>query len=260
MSEDTKVFVVVLALIAIAVPIFYFACFHSGFGDQTTFGTFGDFFGGTIGALTALISVVLIYHTYIQQVEISQKQYQQNQRMSFEQNFFNLLQVQRDITKSIMIEQQNPQNTVEQIKYEGYKAIYKIVGDVKISMSQLYYENDLKNWDFERIRRQIDILYSNVLIAYGDLTLGHYFRHLYHILRYIELAEVENKKVYRDFLQAQMSNEELFLLFFDSLSNYGYPKMYNVVSDGLLENLRYTEFDYFRVLCAKCYPNTKFKN
>ena len=259
MSGKTTVFIIALALGLIAISIFYFTCFHGSFGNQAVFGAFGDYFGGTIGAITALVSVVLIYFTYQQQVGISLKQFQQNKKMSFEQNFFNLLQVQRDLTKSIVIERKNPLNTAKSVKYEGYKAIEIIAEDVETSMMQFSLEPNLESLEFEEIRKKVDLLYKDVLDAYGELTLGHYFRHLYHILKYIQSSDIDDKKLYMDFLQAQMSNEELYMLFYDSLSEYGYPKMYNLVSNGLLENLRYSEFEYFSILCNKCYPNTNFK-
>ena len=49
------------------------------------------------------------------------------------------------------------------------------------------------------------------------------------------------------------------LLFYDALSDYGYPKMYNLIKGGMLENVSYTEFDYFKILCEKCYPSIEFK-
>ena len=79
-------------------------------------------------------------------------------------------------------------------------------------------------------------------------VIGHYFRHLYHILSFLskekksrieEASEkinhsIDNEiKKFADFVQAQVSTYELFLLFYNALEH---PKM-----RGLM-----IEFDFFK--------------
>ena len=254
------ILIVLLIVLILAILFVYFCTFHYGLSNSNAdFGTFGDYFGGTIGAIMSLISVVLIYITYREQVEFSNTQFAQANKLAFHQNFFSLLNVQRDIIKSFEIRLTDPIETDKEVEYKGYAAIVKLDSDLKSSMSQFSYESDLENWDFEHIREKVNILYREVIEAYGDLTLGHYFRHLYHLLSFIDKNAVDDKKQYYDFVQSQMSNEELMLLFYDALSDYGYPKMYNLIKGGMLENVSYTEFDYFKILCEKCYPSIEFK-
>lgn len=87
------------------------------------------------------------------------------------------------------------------------------------------------------------------LIAYNYLfnkhinLLGHYFRHLYNILEFVEKyandksderkKEIINK--YSQFIQAQLSNSELALLFYNGLK---FDNMYQKICDfNLIENL-----------------------
>lgn len=82
------------------------------------------------------------------------------------------------------------------------------------------------------------------------INSGHYFRHLYRILKFIELNEtrelnmvrndeqlsVKNKYLeYAQFVQAQMSIEELLVIFYNS---FCFPKMKGMlIKYNLLENL-----------------------
>ena len=66
--------------------------------------------------------------------------------------------------------------------------------------------------------------------------VGHYYRHLHHILKHIATQNgIINKKKYFGFLQAQMSSFELMLLFYNSLISQELQKL--LVESNLLENL-----------------------
>ena len=63
--------------------------------------------------------------------------------------------------------------------------------------------------------------------------IGHYFRNLYQILRFINdsLAGVEDKKLYGRLVRAQLSSDELFLLFYNCLSEVGVKKFKPLVEE-----------------------------
>lgn len=81
-------------------------------------------------------------------------------------------------------------------------------------------------------------------------VIGHYFRHLYHILNFLNEKETERKKdkekteiveiekefrSYANFAQAQMSTPELFLTFYNTIV---YPKLEKLVKKyDFIENL-----------------------
>jgi len=70
--------------------------------------------------------------------------------------------------------------------------------------------------------------------------LGHYFRHLYHIVNFVEKADIgtEQKKTYIKILRAQLSNYELLLLAYNALHSYGSDKFYPLIEKyQLLKNL-----------------------
>jgi hypothetical protein len=66
--------------------------------------------------------------------------------------------------------------------------------------------------------------------------LGHYFRHLYQTIRYIDESKLKiDKYEYIKILRAQLSNHEQALLFFNSLSNLGIEWK----EKGLIENYHF---------------------
>ena len=68
--------------------------------------------------------------------------------------------------------------------------------------------------------------------------VGHYFRHLYHIIKFVKLSAVPNKKQYTSLVRAQLSSYEHVFLFYNCLSEMGYAKFKSLVEEfALLENM-----------------------
>lgn len=111
--------------------------------------------------------------------------------------------------------------------------------------------NEFKSLNNEdRISKLYQLFYSRYRYA-----IGHYFRHLYHIILFVKenklklkLNEFEGKK-YIDFIQAQMSSFELTLLYYNSLI---FPKMKDLIIEfNLLENLYEDELIKSSLKCIK---------
>ena len=66
--------------------------------------------------------------------------------------------------------------------------------------------------------------------------LAHYFRQLYHIIKFVDESEMEDKRRYTDFVQAQMDNDELVLLAYNGLNEHGENFKPLIEKYGLLEN------------------------
>lgn len=54
--------------------------------------------------------------------------------------------------------------------------------------------------------------------------IGHYFRNIYQVLKFIDTSELEQKQFYANLLRAQLSSDELALLFYNCLSHIGNEK------------------------------------
>ena len=79
----------------------------------------------------------------------------------------------------------------------------------------------------------------------GDL--GHYFRTLYHVIKFVDSCDllndgnekqtIKNKRRYTSIVRAQLSQYELALLFYNGVSDYGEEKFKPLIERyGLLEN------------------------
>ena len=68
--------------------------------------------------------------------------------------------------------------------------------------------------------------------------VGHYFRSLYHIIKFIDLSDIKDKHLYTDLVRAQLSSFELTLLFYNCISDLGREKFKPLVEKyALLKNM-----------------------
>jgi len=68
--------------------------------------------------------------------------------------------------------------------------------------------------------------------------LGHYFRTVYVVLKFIHDSPVPDKKTYSRIIRAQMSNNELVMLFYNALSDYGARRMLPLIEEfDIFDNL-----------------------
>ncbi|UMY64921.1 MULTISPECIES: putative phage abortive infection protein [unclassified Flavobacterium] len=249
-----------------------------------------DFFGGVVGTIWSFAGVILFFLALrLQSKELGlQIQELKNTRevfsiQQFENTFFNLLKTQNDIKLSVELTERKlislregmgenlyrSNQVFDFIKsklfenYNHFKQNIEVYNSKKDSPDFETYKSQLQSYfdfeDFEDLEDEFGITkiaYSKTFKEYHN-QLSHYFRNLYHILRYVKENEdrelgmlshdyftgsqisirINNndigyeqvKKKYRrysDFIQAQMSGSELFLLFYNALF---FPKMENLV-------------------------------
>lgn len=218
------------------------------------FGLFGDYVGGVLGGLTGLVSVMFLYITYQKQIDIFNQQKQQAELQQFEQNFFRLL----DDYKSILPRLKNKSD-----KTEGYEYIHSIRQLLEESIDKICKaDNALTELNALNTREKINKEYARAFVDESD-KFGHYFRSLYHLLKYIKEhcpKDVDNK-MYFDLVQAQMNTDELYLTCINGISNYGRKKLRPLLNESsFLENLAIDENESIRRLVYFYYPKTQHKN
>lgn len=285
-------------------------CNFFSFNQDT--GAVGDTIGGTTAPIVGLISIYLLIWTLIEQKRSNDKQIRFMQDERFENTLFNLLNEQREITRSLYVDfhglAKNDVTKEIHTNVRGYEFFKMAVYELNILFNSLDSEEFHTEYDSDAVGEMMeqiaDSLYYGIdlphelkleneesihegkkyaLDAYFNdlyeisktefiqyktksvenkiqfvykkyfshrINSGHYFRHLYRILKFIELNEtrelhmvrnveqqsVKNKYLeYAQFVQAQMSIEELLVIFYNS---FCFPKMKGMlIKYNLLENL-----------------------
>ncbi|MCK8124659.1 putative phage abortive infection protein [Pseudoalteromonas sp. 2CM39R] len=240
-------------VIGITAILFYVDNF--GFGYAQTIGDWGavgDFFGGVLNPTFALLSLILIAYTLMQNkkaLEQSEKALQvSNQELaltrnelansataleeqakllavqSFETTFFNMLELHSRLLDNFSYDYSGSYVRIkEELNIDHYSA-----GSSKDAKPGIFYINRLltsisdahKNVKSSQSNGEKSIINTfNVFYRYENKEFGIYFRNLYQVLKLIKdsVQNVQEQKKYSNILRAQLSNQELLLLFLNCL-------------------------------------------
>jgi hypothetical protein len=212
-------------------------------------------------------------------------------KQRFENTFFQLLKLHNDIVENMNIDvfdgkyekRKFFEGALKQLKFKSanfeyykYSFLLKLT-EVEIN---LYLDDKTQDYNFlirldDNERREIEKFskelytefksisidkkeeniqkdYLDFFTTYQD-SLGHYFRNLYHIFKYVYFTDLiveEEKRVYSNIVRAQLSSDELVLLFYNSLTpihfsgdkpSLGYPKFkYLIEHFDVLQNMTKT--------------------
>jgi hypothetical protein len=145
---------------------------------------------------------------------------------SFDNMFFQMLQLHNDMVSSI------DSDIVLKVDIQssgGAASIYREkLGKGRESFHVMYKSMKQKHWDkrnTEISQRYLDQIYMPIFKSCQSV-LGHYFRYLYNIFQFIDNAGIDNKKklFYGKLVRAQLSNHELAVLYYNCLSHLGNQK------------------------------------
>lgn len=206
-------------------------------------GDLGTFIGGTTGVLCSLSGIFFIYVAFLgqkqqllnQQLEIRLNQLEfkatrielegqkqqlelQNETMKkqqFENTFFQLLQNHNDILNHLDLI-----NFREEIikSRDCFEVIYQYMEDIVESERKKF-----SNSESDILIKQYEDIYIETFNTYQS-DLSHYFTNLYHIFKFIDESNVNNKSFYTSLIRAQISRFELILLFYNCSMGYGQEK------------------------------------
>ncbi|WP_418114376.1 putative phage abortive infection protein [Vibrio scophthalmi] len=220
--------------------------FFSMFGLQTQIGVFGDFLGGVLNPIFSFITFVALLITIILQsrelgltreevsatkTEIArsaaaqEKSEQALNLQAFETTFFNMLNLHNDIANNIEIETTDLVFTMSYLfaddnKYLTNSNTYKGRRALSLLVDLIHYDDDArlpcngyKSFAImQRLRNDI---------------FGQYFRNLFQIIKFVDeynqdksiTSNAIDKKKYYKLLRAQLSHQELILLFYNCLKS-----------------------------------------
>lgn len=220
----------------------------------------GDAAGLVNGLFSALAFAGVIYAIFLQRHELElQRGELEDQKMEFriqnatlmrqrfENTFFNMLQMQHQITESLKyrygVQVRNPNFEIGKL-VPAYLTEEKEVKGREVFT--FLYEHAGWQDGSERYKGLKRYMAKKGIEAYNKCgvptSLGHYFRHLYHIFKFIAkspLIDNEDRLEYASMVTAQLPRYELVFLYYNGLSEFGRRKFKPIIEElGLLENLR----------------------
>ena len=231
----------------------------------------GDFLWGTIGILLTFVSTFLLFLTFNTQQEQFKDTQKDAFRTRFEGTFFNMLSMYYNVRSE----------ADKQIKqFSKYSS--KNMGEFYAEFKEYYKQRLSENSDFTDAMNQLDkdkILetqYKTAIFELGELydqyikyqgcNAGFYFRYIHNLISFVlNHWEGEDKDIhmYLNFIQAQMSDDELALVFYDCISNKGQDKKHkytfkqNLDHYSFLENI--SESTLINRNHYKIFPKTVFR-
>lgn len=236
------------------------------FHDDPDRGTLGDMFGIVNALFSGLAFGGVIYAVLLQRRELElqrielketrnelrgqkEQQIAQNQtlrKQNFENTFFELLRLQNEITNSIDISEPGR-------IHKGRDCFEK------------FYEQFLSDYNTNKRRDKIPPSQELIEKSYGTFyerhqsDIGHYFRSLYNLIKFVHGSDIEDKRLYTNLVRAQLSSFELVLLFYNCISSHGNKDFKPLVEEySLLKALPKTNTLDFEA-CRSNYSSNAFE-
>ena len=233
------IFIISILLIIMAV-VSYAYVFHGPLStSQDEWGQFGDYLGGILNPAFSFLALLgLLFTISLQSAELQsstrelrnsakalEKQNSSIANQMFESAFFNLLGFYSDILKGIDIRAETADATGTTTGRDCFKVFFDHL--------QVFY-NYTKGDD----QKQKAIAAYKAFHSKHQTDTGHYFRHLYHIIKFVDESHVVDKKYYTNLIRAQLSSYESLLLFYNCQSDMGSKKFKPLIEKyALLKNM-----------------------
>lgn len=245
--------IIVFLVILIGVPFLLTRTWCDKLPKFSDTGQIGDTLGGITSPFIGFVNVILLIVTLLRQIEFNDKQLESQKKEQFKSSFFQMVQTQRELLHEVKgtfffrhMRNANVKNGMVwgveyfQIAGEELNSIFSVLenrknlGDWNINNIKTKYALNevLTEYTDAPNRRKMEIAYDKFFVQHQEL--GNYFRHLYHILKFIndeeqemlsQVTESDQKehikewfKNYADMLQATLSADELLIAYYNSAS------------------------------------------
>jgi hypothetical protein len=234
----------------------------------------GDLLWGTIGIIFTFTTTLFLFITFKEQREQLHVTKEQSDKVRFETTYFNILgmlkQVQDTVNTNISsnYDHTSARNIIEY--YNNFRDLYtanlksnKNLADFTSSFNPI----EANNASIEQLQGLLATEYENYVKSI-NCNVGYMFRYIFNTLKFVIDDEYNKKDIkardrYLNLLQAQLSNEELCLIFYDAISEYGKNKEGEYYFREILDTTHFLEnIDSSFLLDRKhykLYPHTIFK-
>jgi hypothetical protein len=224
-------FVIIIGTFIIYLAVLLFSIWPIEEVSLAQSGLFGDTFGALTSLFSGLAFAGLLVTIWQQKEDLSLTR-KEIQDQHFENVLFKMLEMHNCIVTDLDLRKKSDTKNDSagmviatgrdcfQLFCDRFKNAY--TSNLQANKTSKEYCNDVYEAFFEQHKSD----------------LGHYFRYLYNIFKFIKESDVEKKKSYTSIVRAQLSDNELLLLFYNSLSKNGVEKFKPLVEEyQLLDNL-----------------------
>lgn len=262
-TEKTGVILSIIALAILLIGIFVFI--HYGdwgdekdkYLDEAKIAQFGDFIGGIVGTLVALVGIILYYVALTEQRnDIKINQGALNLQIEALQNQTTEFQAQKDelITTRKIYEQQTKTMRNQQFDSNFY-SLLNVYISIKNNLNDSDQNHDFFKTIYEELSETITINQSETLVETNEKIiqnytnvyfkyrgrLSSYFKTIYRLLKFIEDCDhlKEDEKIfYGKIVRSQISENELLILNYNYQSIYGNKAQQVVLKYRLLKHIQ----------------------
>jgi len=241
--------------------VIYYICKN----NETGYGLnlLGDFMAGTVSSIWSLAGLFFIYVAFLgqkqqllnQQLEIMFSQLEvkytrlelagqkrematQNKTLKqqkIENTFFQLLTLFNSIVDSLDLRRKTSTSEVISTGRDCFEIFYDRL--YNFAKDKTYPRtNDLENLSIDKAIDAYEELYDQ-----EKSDMSHYYRTIYHIFKFIDKSDIENKKQYISIARAQLSSFEQILIFYNCLHPNGIEKFKPLIEKyTIFKNIDYS--------------------
>lgn len=201
----------------VAVPIIWCIAwfFLSFIATPEARGQFGDMFGAVNALFSgwAFVGVIVAILLQKEELELQRKELKETRkefkdqnetmkRQRFENTFFNMMSLLNETVNSFQL------NLDVHGSAEGRDTF-----SLMQKRMHTFWEQSINHNHGQTIQN----IYETSYVGIFQGILGHYFRNLYRIIKFVDESDLkdEEKSLYVKIVRAQLSNQELFLLFYN---------------------------------------------
>lgn len=210
-SVNIKIWIILLSLVIVGLAILPF--YTRGFAN-IEYNSYGDYLAGVIGSSLSAITLMVVLYQNKKQNEFYQKQ-------QFTDSLFRLIDSQKSLIDKL-IYRNNDQNIAK-----GLDALLKAYCVLCDSINKDCCHKGFYKLSAKQYEKLSNYYFGQVYKCCKGIDS--YFRHLYHIIDYIDqqkfLTSAE-KQEYVDLVQSNMMYEEIMFVFENAKSPYGKEKAF----------------------------------
>lgn len=217
-SRDYQVIGVVLVIFGIYAGVLLWNIWPIQEISVAKSGVFGDSFGPLTALFSGLAFSGLLITIFYQREDLGLTKEElrltreEIKSQHLETTFFHMLRLQQDIVSGIDLQRPTEGGQQETNGRDCFKVFVKRL--------QRNYQDEMKVNPARDEQLLADAAYEQ-LWAKSQSDLGHYFRSLYNVFRYVSEHEFTDRKQYGSIARAQLSDFELVVLFYNCINVRG---------------------------------------